>query len=61
MMEGMLEKTPHERGVNGSGNPDGMGLTEPNNTSSRLLSISSMFQLLQSIHFKKIALCFQIL
>ena len=61
MTEGMLENPPHKRGVNGSGNPDGMGLTEPKNTSSRLLWISSMFQLLQSIRFKKIALRLQIL
>ena len=50
------------RGVNGSGNPDGRRALNLKIQPRELLSISSMFQSLQSIRFQQIvALHFQIL
>ena len=50
-----------EGGVNGSGNPDGRGALNLKIHPRGRLSISSMFQSLQSIFFQKIVLPFQIL
>ena len=50
------------RGVNGSGNPDGRGALNLKIQPRELLSISLMFQSLQSIRFEQtVALHFQIL
>ena len=59
-MEGMLENLTGG-GVNSSGNPDGSVALNLKIHPWGYLSISSMFQSLQSISFQKIALPFQIL
>ena len=60
MMEGMRENLMGG-GVNGSGNPDRRGALNLNIYPPGSLSISLMFQSLQSISFQEIALPFNIL